>query len=133
MMTEDHGDTAGHDQEPGCGSGAAGRQHFEVPPDASGTTQGELWYKRDFHELSPHVLYRKMRKTAMARFNCAIRLSYQHKVLQWSLPLLSAALLILALLAKYGILGRPRERQIRLPAGGSNDSSTHCICLGIFP
>jgi hypothetical protein len=56
-----------------------------------------------FEEQSLRALYRKMQKTARARFNCAHRLRNKHTFTLWSMSFFSAGLIVLSALSTYGI------------------------------
>lgn len=56
-----------------------------------------------FEEQSLRVLYRKMHKTARARFNCAHRLRLFHTFTLWTMSGFSTGLIILAALSTYKI------------------------------
>lgn len=60
-------------------------------------------FEREFEEQSLQTLYRKMKKTAKARFGCAQRLRKHHMFTLWSLSLFSAGLIVLTILTSFDI------------------------------
>lgn len=60
-------------------------------------------FQRDFEDQSLRSLYRKMKKTAMARFECASRMRRHQKFALWSMSIFSAGLIIFPLLQAFGI------------------------------
>ena len=60
-------------------------------------------FATDFEDQSLQTLYRKMKKTAKARFNAARRLSLHQTLLLWSTSLFSMGLIILPLLSAFSI------------------------------
>ncbi|MDQ8205791.1 SLATT domain-containing protein [Pelagicoccus sp. SDUM812003] len=60
-------------------------------------------FQTDFEEQSLQTLYRKMKKTAMARFNSAERLRRHQTFTLWTLSLFSAGLIVLSAIPSFGI------------------------------
>lgn len=60
-------------------------------------------FQRDFDDQSLRSLYRKMKKTAMARFECATRMRRHQKFSLWSISIFSAGLIIFPLLHAFGV------------------------------
>lgn len=60
-------------------------------------------FQDDFDEQSLQGLYRRMKKTAKARFNCARRLRLHHDFTVWSLTLFSSGLLIMSVGKEFGL------------------------------
>ena len=60
-------------------------------------------FKDEFESQSVRELYRKMKKTAKARFNFARRLQSQHNLTAWTLSLFSAGLLIISTAKEFGV------------------------------
>src|SRR5438874_13381109 len=60
-------------------------------------------FSSDFEEQSLRTLYRKMKKTAKARFNCAKRLANHQTYSLWSVSLFSVGLIGMTLLSALNI------------------------------
>ena len=60
-------------------------------------------FDKDFEGQAIRTIYRKMKKTAKARFNAAKRLERQQDFLAWSTALFSIGLIVLALFSAFEI------------------------------
>src|SRR6266446_8874952 len=60
-------------------------------------------FARDFEDQSLRSLYRKMKKTAFARFECAIRIRRHQKFSLWTISFFSAGLIIFPVIRCFGI------------------------------
>jgi hypothetical protein len=58
-------------------------------------------FQKEFEDQSLQALYRKMKKTAKARFGYAQRLKRHHTFTLWSMSLFSAGLIVLSLLPNF--------------------------------
>jgi hypothetical protein len=63
-------------------------------------------FEKDYTDQSLQSLYRKMKKTAKARFNCSKRLSRHHKYALWATTAFSLGLIILSLTEAYNFQTR---------------------------
>jgi SMODS and SLOG-associating 2TM effector domain family 5 len=60
-------------------------------------------FEKEFEDQSLQALYRKMKKTSKARFECARRLRRHHSFTLWGMSLFSAGLIVLSLISTFGI------------------------------
>jgi hypothetical protein len=67
------------------------------------TTQLPNPFARDFEDQSLRSLYRKMKKTALARFECATRMRRHQTYSLWTISIFSAGLIIFPIVQAFGI------------------------------
>ena len=60
-------------------------------------------FEKEFQDQNIQALYRKMKKTAKARFGFAQRLKRHHTFTLWSMSGFSAGLIVLSALSTFGI------------------------------
>jgi hypothetical protein len=60
-------------------------------------------FERDFEDQSLRSLYRKMKKTALARFECATRMRRHQKYSLWTISIFSTGLILFPLIQAFGI------------------------------
>ncbi len=60
-------------------------------------------FARDFEDQSLRSLYRKMKKTALARFKCANRMRRHQTFSLWTISIFSAGLIIFPIVKAFGI------------------------------
>jgi hypothetical protein len=67
------------------------------------TTETANPFARDFEDQSLRSLYRKMKKTALARFECATRMRRHQTYSLWTISIFSAGLIIFPIVKAFGI------------------------------